>query len=243
MEIIIYPEDQNAFSNKNIHTWAVNNGLDYVVEIHRNAGGGRGVESLIMPGLSPDAKDGAVYNTVVSYGFTPRGYKNHTEFLNMSLMNTVGISYSLIEVGFIDTPADNELYDATYQAIGNDLYTNLQTVGVTRLGVVYGHGAGDPGACAFGRNEAFDVRKLRITPVVTPAVPEVPEVAVPVTPEIVSYQVGDTVIPTVLVDYDGTPLVQYDDVYTITELIGDRAVLEARGQVWAAMNVANIQKV
>lgn len=55
-------------------------------------------------------------------------------------------------------------------------------------------------------------------------------------------KVGDTVVPTKLVDYNGTPLYQWDDKYTVVELSGDRAVLTARGQVWAAMNVGNIKK-
>lgn len=64
------------------------------------------------------------------------------------------------------------------------------------------------------------------------------------TPE--PFKVGDKVVPTKLVDYNGTPLVQYDDYYTISEINGDRAVLTAprNGQpvVWAAMNTANIRK-
>lgn len=58
-----------------------------------------------------------------------------------------------------------------------------------------------------------------------------------------TFKVGDKVVPTKLVDYNGTPLVQYDDYYTISELNGDRAVLTARGAVWAAMNTANLRKV
>lgn len=57
------------------------------------------------------------------------------------------------------------------------------------------------------------------------------------------FHVGDTVVPILLVDYYGTPLVQYDNSYTITELNGNRAVLSARGQIWAAMNTNNIRKV
>ncbi len=56
------------------------------------------------------------------------------------------------------------------------------------------------------------------------------------------FKVGDVVVPTKLVDYTGTPLVQYDPTYTITQINGDRAVLSARGAVWAAMNTANIKK-
>lgn len=64
------------------------------------------------------------------------------------------------------------------------------------------------------------------------------------TPE---FKVGDKVVPTKLVDYNGTPLVQYDEYYTISQISGDRAVLTAprNGQavIWAAMNTADIRKV
>lgn len=60
------------------------------------------------------------------------------------------------------------------------------------------------------------------------------------------FKVGDVVVPTKLVDYNGTPLKQYDDTYTITQINGDRAVLSAprNGQmvVWAAMNTQDIKK-
>ena len=62
-----------------------------------------------------------------------------------------------------------------------------------------------------------------------------------------SIKVGDKVVPTRLVDYNGTPLVQYDPYYTITQISGDRAVLSApRGDqmvVWAAMNTKDIKKI
>lgn len=60
------------------------------------------------------------------------------------------------------------------------------------------------------------------------------------------FKVGDIVAPTRLVDYNGTPLRQYDDTYTITQINGDRAVLSApRGDnmvVWAAMNTKDIRR-
>ena len=61
-------------------------------------------------------------------------------------------------------------------------------------------------------------------------------------PQPEGFKVGDVVVPIRLVDYNGTPLVQYDDTYTISELNGDRAVLTARGAVWAAMNTKDIRK-
>ena len=62
------------------------------------------------------------------------------------------------------------------------------------------------------------------------------------TPAPAGFKVGDVVVPTRLVDYKGTPLVQYDPTYTISEINGDRAVLTARGAVWAAMNTKDIRK-
>jgi hypothetical protein len=59
-------------------------------------------------------------------------------------------------------------------------------------------------------------------------------------PELV-FEVGDVVVPTRLVSYDGVSLVQYDPAYTIIEVIGDRAVLFARGAVWAALNISDIR--
>lgn len=59
-------------------------------------------------------------------------------------------------------------------------------------------------------------------------------------PTVETFKVGDRVKPTRLVDYNGTHLKQYDDSYTISELKGNRAVLVARGQVWAAMRTEDI---
>lgn len=63
----------------------------------------------------------------------------------------------------------------------------------------------------------------------------------PEQPKQESFKVGDIVVPTKLVDYNGTHLKQYDESYNITQINGDRAVLSARGQIWAAMNIKNIK--
>ena len=66
------------------------------------------------------------------------------------------------------------------------------------------------------------------------------------TPTKETFKVGDVVVPTKLVDYNGTRLVQYDANYVITELKGNRAVLAAvrngKKYIWAAMNTDNIKK-
>lgn len=65
----------------------------------------------------------------------------------------------------------------------------------------------------------------------------------PVPEQSPEFKVGDVVVPTALIDYNGTQLRQYDPNYTITQINGDRAVLSARGAIWAAMNTNNIRKV
>lgn len=66
-------------------------------------------------------------------------------------------------------------------------------------------------------------------------------------PTVETFKVGDRVKPTRLVDYNGTPLRQYDDSYTISELKGNRAVLTAprngKPVVWAAMRTEDITHV
>lgn len=99
-----------------------------------------------------------------------------------------------------------------------------------------------PGMRVLGWSETLnDVRIVEYVeePAPAPAPEPTPEPTPEPEPE---FQVGDVVVPTRLVDYDGTPLVQYDDTYTITQISGDRAVLSARGQVWAAMNTNDIRK-
>lgn len=70
-----------------------------------------------------------------------------------------------------------------------------------------------------------------------------PKTAPKETKQAATFAVGDTVIPTKLVDYAGHQLIQYDPSYTIIQLNGNRAVLSARGQVWAACNTNSIKKV
>ena len=82
---------------------------------------------------------------------------------------------------------------------------------------------------------------VRIVEWVETPVPK-PEPTPAPTPE-PEFKVGDVVVPTRLVDYNGTPLVQYDPEYTIMQINGDRAVLTARGAIWAAMNTKDIRKV
>lgn len=163
MDVIYYPSNLDAYQQGNIATWAKQNNLKYVVELHRNAGGGTGYETLIHSSFSADATDTGIHNAMISLGFVNRGIKSRSDLGNMNRMATAGISYSLIELGFIDNPNDNTLFDNIVSQIGKKIYTACSNAGVTRLGVIYGHGQGDPGASAYGRTEAADVRRITVT--------------------------------------------------------------------------------
>ena len=86
------------------------------------------------------------------------------------------------------------------------------------------------------------MRPVKKPPVDTPTTPK-PSTPKPTT----SFAVGDKVVPTKKVDYDGRKLWQWDKSYIITSINGNRAALKAkRGKklvTWAAMNVKNIKKV
>lgn len=59
------------------------------------------------------------------------------------------------------------------------------------------------------------------------------------------FRKGENVRPLRLVDYDGRSLRQYDDVYYVVQDVEegqDRVVLGARGQIWAAMRVEDVEK-
>lgn len=94
--------------------------------------------------------------------------------------------------------------------------------------------SGDRAVLGNGLNTAFHTGDLRVV--------SNPEENHPdPTPNAEAFEVGQTVAPTRLVDYDGTSMTQYDDTYVISELKGDRAVLVARGAVWAAMHTTDLR--
>lgn len=75
---------------------------------------------------------------------------------------------------------------------------------------------------------------------------EEPQPTPPAPEPVEEFKVGDYVIPTILLDYEGTPLVQYDDLYQIIEKDERGNVLGAvRGDerpIWAVLPDSNIKK-
>lgn len=98
---------------------------------------------------------------------------------------------------------------------------------------------GDRAVLGNGLNTAFHTGDLRVVGQLTND-PVTPAPAQPAEPD-TGFKVGDSVVPTKLIDWNGTQLKQWDDAYTISELKGKRAVLNARGAVWAAISTDNIR--
>ena len=85
-------------------------------------------------------------------------------------------------------------------------------------------------------SRGFRLKGITPDPEPTPT-PEPPE----------TFSIGDYVVPTVLEDYQGTPLIQYDELYQIIDKDERGNVLAAvRGKerpIWAVLPDANIKKV
>lgn len=95
---------------------------------------------------------------------------------------------------------------------------------------------------AFGWGELMNgVRVVEFVEDPKPVEPDLPP-AGPVKPGVEDYT-GKTVVPTALVDVNGTRLKQYDVTYTVTQDSGDTVVLSARGQVWARLDKKNVRLV
>ena len=169
-------------------------------------------------------------NVRLGYGIAPK-YASARDAMNASKAR------GTFHNGLDDCPTD---VDVPIYAETGSPYAHVM---VDVHGAVYSDGKYLPsfkGMTIVGWSEELnDVRVVEWVeqPVPAPAPEPTPEP----TPE-PEFKVGDVVVPTRLVDYDGTPLVQYDDTYTITQINGDRAVLSARGAIWAAMNTADIRK-
>lgn len=169
MEVVVYNPMLNSFKQGNIVSWARANKLDLVVENHRNSAGetSHGYESLIDHYQTVTNSIKEVHKAMVALGWRDRGFvkrngpgqKGHQ---NSRLMRIAKIPYVLLEHGFISNPKENQKYDSLILAIGSGIYDAAEKSGVKRLGVIYGHGEGDPGACKLPRTEADDVRKIKI---------------------------------------------------------------------------------
>ena len=86
---------------------ANNNNVELYVSIHANAGGGKGTEVFTYRGQEKE-KARNVLNNIVQLGFTNRGIKGS----NLYVINNTNMEAMLIEVCFVDTQSDVDLYNS-----------------------------------------------------------------------------------------------------------------------------------
>ncbi|MDD6485101.1 MAG: N-acetylmuramoyl-L-alanine amidase [Clostridiales bacterium] len=86
-------------------------GYDYVLELHFNSGGGSGTEIYVTPWESGvTVEEAVVKNICAAAGWKNRGVKVN----NWNVISEVkrqGVSAALLEICFIDSPADMEIYE------------------------------------------------------------------------------------------------------------------------------------
>ncbi|MCD2493566.1 N-acetylmuramoyl-L-alanine amidase [Lacrimispora sp. NSJ-141] len=111
---------------------ANNSGADYFISIHRNAtaspGGASGIETLVYSkGGEAERLAENINEELAGLGFTDRGI---TERPNLVVLRRTQMPAVLIEAGFIDSPADNEKFDAEFNEIATGIADAfLKTVG------------------------------------------------------------------------------------------------------------------
>ena len=121
--IEVRPSSATSVSNSLVQRVqkANSNNVDLYVSIHANAGGGKGTEVYTYQGKEvKEARN--VLNNLCSLGFANRGIKGS----NLYVTHYSNLTSMLIEVCFIDTQSDVELY----QSIGNDKIANAIVEGL-----------------------------------------------------------------------------------------------------------------
>ena len=105
--IEVRPSSATSVSNSLVQRVqkANNSKVDLYVSIHANAGGGKGTEVYTYHGKELQQAR-AVLNNLCSLGFNNRGIKGS----NLFVTNHTNMTAMLIEVCFVDTQSDVELY-------------------------------------------------------------------------------------------------------------------------------------
>ena len=111
--IEVRPQQASSVSNSLVQRVqkANNSKVDLYVSIHANAGGGKGTEVYTYHGKELQQAR-AVLNNLCSLGFNNRGIKGS----NLFVVNHTNAPAMLIEICFVDTQSDVELY----KSIGNN---------------------------------------------------------------------------------------------------------------------------
>ena len=100
-------------------------GVDYVLEIHLNAGvndakgngATTGTEVLVHTAEKGVTVEQAICRRIAALGFKNRGVKRRSDLLVMNTVHRAGISHALVETCFIDDADDMKLYKAKFYEI------------------------------------------------------------------------------------------------------------------------------
>lgn len=93
----------------------------YVLEVHFNAGGGKGCEVLVHANEQGVSVEEKILAAVTSFGFANRGIKHRTNLLVQNTVHAQGVSHALLEVCFIDSGADMLMYEQNKSAISKSI--------------------------------------------------------------------------------------------------------------------------
>lgn len=104
----VRPSSASSVSNSLQKRCDAASGADYLVSIHLNAGGGKGSEVFAMS-TAGKALAAKVLSALVALGFTNRGVKDGSNLYVIKRSQPVAI---LIEVCFVDTQSDADLYNS-----------------------------------------------------------------------------------------------------------------------------------
>lgn len=96
-------------------------GADLFVAFHRNSGGGTGAECLVVSSASETSRRlaQAIQNELVAAGFRDRGVKVQDK--NTYVLSHTTMPATTIECGFVDSQADNDLFDSKFDGIVNGI--------------------------------------------------------------------------------------------------------------------------
>lgn len=102
-------------------------GINYVLEIHLNAGVSdesgngttTGTEVLVHSAENGVTVEQAICRRIAALGFKNRGVKRRSDLLVMNTVHRKGISHALVETCFIDDADDMKLYKEKFYAIAH----------------------------------------------------------------------------------------------------------------------------
>jgi hypothetical protein len=123
VEVTVYPVERNAFQDVQNRLWQVGWNFDYVLEVHFNAGGGTGSEIFVTTRETRTAVEQTILKSM-EFFYCNRGVKV-TDFLVINTAKNRGISSALLEVCFVDSASDVNVYQNNKDAICKSIVNGI----------------------------------------------------------------------------------------------------------------------